>query len=149
MRIEQIEKLLVEVGELLDLPQITAAEEEPSWHLLTRDGDVVNIDFEPETSRLYLSIGIGKAHPDDYGMLLTYGGLWKKTLGLYCAIEGTEGDVVLVFSRVASYLQPPRFAGIIEDLVGRAAIWRAYLARSRDSAAAPPPLEADATMIRA
>ena len=55
---------------------------------------------------------------------------------------------MLVFSRVASYLQPPRFAGIIEDIVGRAAIWRAYLARSRDSMAAPP-LEADATLIRA
>jgi len=148
MRIEQIEKLLVEVGELLDLPQITAAEEEPSWHLLTRDGEVVHIDFEQETSRLYLSVGIGKARPEDYGLLLTFGSLWKKTLGLYCALEGTEGEAVLVFVRVASYLQPPRFAGIIEDLVGRAAIWRAYLARSADSAVAPP-LPSDSMVIRA
>src|SRR5262245_57651124 len=103
MRIEQIEKLLVEVGELLDLPQITAAEEEPSWHLLTRDGEVVHVDFEQETSRLYLSVGIGKARPEDYGLLLTYSSLWKKTLGLYCALEGTEGEAVLVFARVASY----------------------------------------------
>jgi len=148
MQIEQVEKLLVEVGELLDLPQITAAEEEPSWHLLTRDGEVVHVDFEQETSRLYLSVGIGKAHPDDYGILLTFSSLWKKTHGLHCALEGTESEAVLVFSRVASYLQPPRFAGIIEDIVGRAAIWRAYLERPRDSAAAPP-LPSDSMMIRA
>ncbi len=146
MRIEQVEKLLVEVGELLDLAQIAAAEEEPSWQLTTRDGEIVHVDFEQETSRLYLSIGM--ARPEDYGLLLTYSGLWKKTLGLYCALEGTEGDAILVFSRVASYLQPPRFAGIIEDVVSRAAIWRAYLARSGDSAVEPP-LPSDAMMIRA
>jgi hypothetical protein len=148
MRFEQVEKLLVEVGELLDLPQITAAEEEPSWHLLTRAGEVVHVDFEQETSRLYLSVGIGKARPEDYGLLLTYSSLWKKTLGLYCALEGPEGEAVLVFARVASYLHPPRFAAIIEDVVSRAAIWRAYLARSGDSAVEPP-LMSDAMMIRA
>ena len=148
MRIEQIEKLLVEVGELLDLPQITAAEEEPSWHLLTRDGEVVHIDFEQETSRLYLSVGIGKARPEDYGLLLTYGSLWKETLGLYCALEGVEGDAVLVFVRVASYLHPPRFAAILEDVLSRAAIWREYLARTGDSAVEPP-LPRDVTLIQA
>jgi hypothetical protein len=148
MRVEQVEKLLVEMGELLELPQITAAEEEPSWHLLTRDGEVVHVDFEQETSRLYLSVGIGKARPEDYGLLLTYNSLWKKTLGLYCALEGPEGEAVLVFARVVSYLHPPRFAAIIEDVVGRAGIWRAYLARSGDGAVEPP-LMSDATMIRA
>ena len=44
MRIEQVEKLLVEVGELLDLAQIAAAEEEPSWQLTTRDGEIVHVD---------------------------------------------------------------------------------------------------------
>jgi hypothetical protein len=148
LRIEQVEKLLVEVGELLDLAQIAAAEEEPSWQLTTRDGEIVHVDFEQETSRLYLSIGIGKARPEDYGQLLTYSGLWKQTLGLYCALEGTEGEAVLVFARVASYLHPPRFAGIIEDVVSRAAIWRAYLARS-DDGTVEPPFPDGATLIRA
>ena len=65
---QQIEKLLLEVGELLDLQQITAAEEEPSWHLTTRAGAFVHVDFEPETSRLYLSTSLGKARPEDYGL---------------------------------------------------------------------------------
>jgi hypothetical protein len=148
MRIDQIEKLLAEVGDLLDLPQITASGEEPSWVLVTKEEDVVHVDFEQETSRLYLSTSIGKARPEDYGLLLTYSSLWKETLGLYCALEGTEGDAILVFVRVASYLHPPRFAAIIEDVVSRAAIWRAYLSRTGDSAVEPP-FVADATLIRA
>ena len=148
MRIDQIEKLLAEVGELLDLKQITAEREEPSWVLVTRAEDVIHVDFEQETSRLYLSTSIGKARPHDYGLLLIYSGLWKETLGLYCALEGAEGDAILVFVRVASYLQPPRFAAIVEDFVSRAAIWREYLARPADSAVEPP-LPADATLIRA
>ena len=148
MRIEQIEKLLAELGELLDLKQITAAGEEPSWVLLTKEEDVIHVDFEQETSRLYLSISIGKARREDYGLLLTYSSLWKETLGLYCALEGAEGEAIVVFARVASYLHPPRFAAIIEDVVSRAAIWRAYLARSGDSAVAPP-LPSDLTLIRA
>jgi hypothetical protein len=148
MRIEQIEKLLAELGELLDLKQITAAGEEPSCVLLTKEEDVIHVDFEQETSRLYLSISIGKARREDYGLLLTYSSLWKETLGLYCALEGAEGEAILVFARVASYLHPPRFAAIIEDVVSRAAIWRAYLARSGDSAVEPP-LPSDLTLIRA
>jgi Tir chaperone protein (CesT) family len=142
MRIEQIEKLLAELGELLDLKQITAAGEEPSWVLLTKEEDVIHVDFEQETNRLYLSISIGKARREDYGLLLTYSSLWKETL------EGAEGEAILVFARVASYLHPPRFAAIIEDVVSRAAIWREYLARSGDSAVEPP-LPSDLTLIRA
>jgi hypothetical protein len=148
MRIEQIEKLLAEVGDLLDLQQITAAGEEPSWLLVTRQEDVIHVDFEQETSRLYLSTSIGKARPEDYGLLLTYSSLWKETLGLYCALEGAEGDAMLVFVRVASYLHPPRFAAIIEDVVSRAAIWRQYLARTGESAVEPP-LPEGAALIRA
>jgi Tir chaperone protein (CesT) family len=147
MRIEQIEKLLAELGELLDLKQITAAGEEPSWLLVTRQEDVIHVDFEQETSRLYLSTSIGKARPEDYGLLLTYSSLWKETLGLYCALEGAEGDAILVFVRVASYLHPPRFAAIIEDVVSRAAIWRQYLARSGEGMAEPP-LPEGAALIR-
>ena len=148
MRIEQIEKLLLEVGELLDLPQITAAEEAPSWHLTTRAGAFVHVDFEPETSRLYLSTSLGKARPEDYGLLLTYSSMWRETLGLYCALDGPGGNAALVFARVASYLHPPRFAAILEDFVERATIWRAYLARSADSVEQPP-VPAGATLIRA
>jgi len=147
MWIEQIERLLAEVGDLLDLRQITAAGEEPSWVLVTKDEDIIHVDFEQETSRLYLSTSIGKARPEDYGLLLTYGSLWKETLGLYCALEGVEGDAVLVFVRVASYLHPPRFAAIIEDVLSRAAIWREYLARTGESAVAPP-LPEGAALIR-
>jgi len=148
MRIEQIEKLLAEVGDLLDLKQITAAGEEPSWVLVTKDDDIILVDFEQETSRLYLSTSIGKPRPEDYGLLMTYGSLWKETLGLYCALEGVEGDAVLVFVRVASYLHPPRFAAILEDVLSRAAIWREYLARTGDSAVEPP-LPRDVTLIQA
>ena len=59
--------------------------------------------------------------------------MWRETLGLYCALDGPGGNSALVFSRVASYLHPPRFAAILEDFVERATIWRAYLARSADS----------------
>jgi Tir chaperone protein (CesT) family len=85
---------------------------------------------------------------EDYGLLLTYSSLWKETLGLYCALEGAEGEAILVFARVASYLHPPRFAAIIEDVVSRAAIWRTYLARPADSSAQPP-IPEGAALIRA
>jgi hypothetical protein len=147
MRVEQVEKLLAEVGDLLDLQQITAAGEEPCWVLATKGDEIIHVDFEQETSRLYLSTSIGKARAEDYGLLLTYSSLWKETLGLYCALEGAEGDAILVFARVASYLHPPRFAAIIEDFVSRAAIWREYLARTGESPVAPP-LPQGAGLIR-
>ena len=64
--------------------------------------------------------------------------MWRETLGLYCALDGPDGDAALVFARVASYLHPPRFAAILEDFVERATIWRACtrpLRRQRRTAA--------------
>ena len=73
--------------------------------------------------------------------------MWRETLGLYCALDGPEGDAALVFARVASYLHPPRFAAILEDFVERAAIWRTS-ARPADSIEQPP-VPMGATLIRA
>src|SRR5437764_15317882 len=55
MRVEQIQQLLIEVGEQLDLDQITESTEQHSWYLITKEGVLVDVDFDESIGRLYLS----------------------------------------------------------------------------------------------
>lgn len=128
---EQIDQLLVEAGPLED--QVLELRKEPTggWTAVF-EGLAIAIDYEEDGGRLVLTGGIGEPAPEDraevYGLLLSYGFLWRETGSVRAALAGPGGEAVLVADAFGENLTPMGLASMLAGFAERVAIWRGMIA---------------------
>jgi hypothetical protein len=146
----QAHDLMVQVGDMLDLPQVTEFAERQSWLLVTKDNVAVSVELDGDNGRLVLAANAGapsRERPADLETLLVHNMAWRETGGLRFALEQPGGEALLMFDVALSGLDASRLQALVGDLAAKAAVWRSYLTRS-DTGAAPPPPDVLETMIR-
>jgi hypothetical protein len=142
--------LMAQVGDMLDLPQVTEFAERQSWLLVTKDNVAVSVELDGDNGRLVLAASAGppsRERPADLEMLLVHNLAWRETGGLRFALDQPGGEAMLLFDVALAGLDASRLQALVGDLAAKAAVWRSYLSRSAE-AAPPPPSDALATMIR-
>jgi Tir chaperone protein (CesT) family len=140
--------LMVQVGEMLDLPQVTEFAERQSWLLVTKNNTSVSIELDGDSGRLVLTASAGspsRDRPTDLETLLVHNLAWRETGGLRFALDQPGGEALLLFDVAMAGLDASQLQALVGDLAAKAAIWRTYLSRSDE--AAPPPYAFE-TMIR-
>lgn len=145
----QAHDLMVQVGDMLDLPQVTEFAERQSWLLVTKDNVAVSVELDGDNRRLALAASAGapmRERPADLETLLVHNLAWRETGGLRFALDQPGGEALLMFDVVLAGLDASRLQALVGDLAAKAAVWRTYLARSAE--AAPPPPDALETMIK-
>ena len=59
---EQVHDLMVALGDLLDLPQVTELPDDDHWRLVTRDGNPLLADYDRDADCLYIATMLGRPH---------------------------------------------------------------------------------------
>jgi hypothetical protein len=134
--------LMLQVGDMLDLPQVTEFAENNSWLLVTKDNIAVSVELDSDNGRLMLTATVGapsRERPADLETLLVHNMAWRETGGVRFALDQPGGEALLLFDVALAGLDASRLQALVGDLAAKAAVWRAYLARSGAGAESPPP----------
>jgi hypothetical protein len=127
---DHVHNLMVELGDLMDLPQVSEYSDENAWHLVTEAGSI-EVDYDDGGDRILLTMPIGM--PDSsaleavYESLLVHNGALPASGGVRAGLEEPGGEVVLVREQPATGLDAASLRQLVEDLIGSAEAWRARL----------------------
>lgn len=144
--------LLQELGP--QTPEIDAVlqEDEKSWLLVFSDEQSVYVEWANNPDRLVLSAALGKPVEGNelqvYETLLSYNLLWQDTGGVRMAIDGPQGDVMLIYDLFDDQLSLAELQTVALNITSIAAIWRDYV-RKDNSASALPPISSETVHLRA
>lgn len=127
---DHVHNLMVAIGDLMDLPQVTEYTEQSAWLLVTEAGPVV-VDYEGGTDRLLLTSGIGTPEPGGraalYQALLLHNEGLADPWGVRAGLDEPEGEVVLLAERRATGLDATGLQALLQELGVAATAWRERL----------------------
>jgi len=141
MESDFIKQMLDRVGP--DMPQITEIEQsgESEWVVVFDDGTGVIV--EAMQSRLALSAAIGRPPIDRrfvvYESLLSFNALWRETDGARLALNGPNGDVMLVHEISAVELTSSGLQDALARFAELVALWRDYVTAEPEKFDLPMP----------
>lgn len=128
----QVHDLMVAVGDLLDLPQVTELPDDDHWRLVTAGGDTVLVDYDRDTGLLYLATMLGRPHAEArlriYEMLLLYNGAARDTGGGRMLLEEPGGEAVLQQETATAGLDATALSAMLANLQEVAGLWRRLIA---------------------
>lgn len=143
--ISQLGVLLTEAAPLT--PGLGALVERKAggFYLAFDDGTEMLVEQDASTGRRVATVALGQpplvGRADVFSKMLAYNALWRETGGAWIALDGLDGELVLMMD-IAGAEQPAALAGLLGNLVVVAGGWRAFLARQepakRPSAMATP-----------
>lgn len=130
---EHIHNLMVEVGELMDLPQVSEFAEQRSWLLVTEGGPVA-VDYDEAADRVLLTAPAGTPSPAGrealYEALLVHNGQAPDMRGVRLGLEEPDGEVVLTTERPGAGLDAGQVRSLLEGLAAAAEVWRDRVERA-------------------
>lgn len=144
--------LLQELGPVT--PEIDAVmqQDESCWLLVLEDESSITVEWTGNPDRLVLSTALGRpsenAQLSVYETLLSYNLLWQDTGGVRMAIDGPNGDVILIYDLFDDHLLVADLQTVVLNLVSIASIWRDYVQKDT-SAHALPPIGSESVHLRA
>jgi hypothetical protein len=139
---DHVHNLMVELGDLMDLPQVSEYADQSVWHLVTKAGSI-EVDYDDVGDRILLSMPIGvpdgsKLEPI-YESLLLHNGSLPASGGVHAGTEELGGEVVLMREHAAAGLDVQHLRTLVEQLMNVAGTWRERL---RDLRASAPGVDA-------
>ncbi|MDB5838103.1 MAG: hypothetical protein JWQ23_55 [Herminiimonas sp.] len=151
-KLDMIKLMLQELGgEMAELEAILQ-HEEAHWAIQFDDGTVVLMEWVDGPSRLILSASLGKVSAPMqmavYETMLSYNLLWRETGGVKAALNGPEGELMLLFELHAEQLTVNMLKIVLENFAGLVHVWGTYVKTETGSR----PLDAlstDAVHLRA
>ncbi len=144
--------LLQELGP--QTPEIDAVlqEDEKSWLLVFADEQSVYVEWANNPDRLVLSTGLGRPPEGNelpvYETLLSYNLLWQDTGGVRMAIDGPQGDIMLIYDLFDDQLSLAELQTVVLNINSIAAIWRDYV-RKDNAESSLPPISSETVHLRA
>lgn len=120
------DRLMEELGELLDPDAILAFAESKSWSVLPRDDAQIDITLDELDDSLVLAMPVGAVPSASastvHEMLLRLGFLWRQTGGLHGTLND-EGEAVLLLRRRVDRLDAASLASLIGHFAAYAQEW--------------------------
>lgn len=150
--LEQAQLLLEELGPQTAEIDAVLQQDDKSWLLVFGDETSIVIEWATNPERLVLSTGLGRpaegAHLTVYETLLSYNLLWQDTGGVRMAIDGPQGEVILIYDLFDDILSVSDLQTVALNISSIAAIWRDYVKKD-ETAASLPPLGGESVHLRA
>lgn len=150
--LELAQLLVQELGP--QTPEIDAVmqQDDTNWVLMLDDESAVSIEWAGNPSRLVLSANLGRPHEGSelsiYETLLSYNLLWQDTGGVRMAIDGPQGEVMLIYDLFDDHLTVTELQTVVLNLCSIANIWRDYVKKD-SSLASLPPIGSESVHLRA
>jgi hypothetical protein len=149
----RVSELMVEVGALLDLDQVTELPDQAYWYLMLPDETVIDAEYEAESDRVVLSTPIGRPQPGSreavYDTLLAYNAAWRETGGVRAALDEPGGELLLLCDVTVHGLAASELQAVVGGLAQLAQTWRAYVAKRSTGSPEGTPLAHAMGAIRA
>lgn len=125
-----------EIGPLLQLHEVLASSEGPSWSLQWDDGLVVIADYDDDDQRVTLTAHVG-AMPTENSheladLILRFNGLWYETGGLRLGLD--DVNIVQIYDLFAVNLDSPTLCTLVTRFAEKARAW-IRIVESHDSSA--------------
>jgi hypothetical protein len=128
---DHVHNLMVEVGECLNLAQVSEFAAEDTWHLVTRSGSV-EVDFDAAGDRVVLTSLVGIPNADQreglFQELLAFNGREADPRGIRAGFVPDAAEVVLLADVPAAGLEVPPLVALVERLSDATLRWRSRLA---------------------
>ena len=135
---EHLHHMMSQIGQQLDLGEVTEFEDENLWILAFAEDFLVEATYVEDDGRLVLAASIGipaeGREAEIYKLLLQYNYLWEETGGARTALDASEGEAYLMLDVPVANLELPEFQACLENFKEIVPCWRAILSRSPDSA---------------
>jgi hypothetical protein len=143
MQFTRIKEMLDSLGP--DNPGIDEAARhgESEW-LVAFDGDLsAVIEWAEDPPRLVLSSPVGRPPVDRrfvvYESLLSFNMLWRDNGGCRIALNGADGEVVVLLDLIGEEVTPSTLHDALTGFAEVAAQWTAYVGAAPTSFSLPPP----------
>lgn len=150
--LELIQMLMQELGP--NTPEVDAIlqTDDTTWAVQFDDDRAILIEWADDPRRLVLSAILGRASSATqiavYETLLSYNLLWKETGGVRMALDGPEGDVMLIYDLYEDQLTESELRTVMVNFADLAALWTEYVT-SEVTTSALPPISQDTMHLRA
>lgn len=150
--LDQAQMLLQELGP--QTPEIDAIlqEDEKSWLLVFGDEQTIYVEWANNPDRLVLTTGLGKplagSELQVYETLLSYNLLWPDTGGVRMAIDGPNGEIMLIYDLFDDQLSLTELQTVVLNISSIASIWRDYVKKD-SSGSSLPPISSETVHLRA
>lgn len=144
--------LLQELGP--QTPELDAVlqENEKSWLLVFGDEQSIYVEWANNPDRLVLTTGLGRPVEGNelqvYETLLSYNLLWQDTGGVRMAIDGPQGEIMLIYDLFDDQLSLAELQTVVLNITSIAGIWRDYV-QKESAASALPPISSETVHLRA
>lgn len=140
--IELAQMLIEELGPKTPEVDAVLQQDETNWVLMLEDESAIIIEWASNPSRLVLSANLGRPNEGSqltiYETLLSYNLLWQDTGGVRMAIDGPQGEVMLIYDLCDDHLTLGELQTVVLNLANIAEIWRDYVGKDSNSASLPP-----------
>ena len=127
---DHVHNLMVELGETMELPQVSEYAGENVWHLVT-DAGSIEVDYDDAGDRILLTMPVGAPDPTVlepvYEALLLHNGALPAAGGVCAGLEEPEGEIVLMQEHRATGLDGTGLRAMVEELMASAGAWRERL----------------------
>lgn len=150
--LDMAQMLMQELGP--QTPEIDAVlqQDEKSWLLVFSDEQSIYVEWANNPERLVLSTGLGKpvegCQLQVYETLLSYNLLWQNTGGVRMAIDGPNGEVLLIYDLFDDQLSLSELQTVVLNISSIAEIWRDYVKKD-NLASSLPPISSETVHLRA
>lgn len=129
---QAIHELMVEIGPILDLQQVTEYAEDSAWLLVCDDETRIDAEYDQANERLMLTGDVAvvaeHARAKVYEALLQYNYLWTEHGGVRAALDASQGMVVLMFELQVAALDISRLSSVLLNVREVVEGWRRILA---------------------
>jgi hypothetical protein len=140
--LELTQMLMQELGP--QTPEIDAVlqQDDSNWVLVFEDETSIVIEWADTPARLVLTSSLGRANEDAqlgiYETLLSYNLLWQETGGVRMAIDGPQGEVMMIYDLFDDHLTVADLQTVVLNLTSIAGIWRDYVRKDPRNSSLPP-----------
>lgn len=134
--LEYVQRLMTELGPLVDQIGLIQQSGDDLWLVVFDEQTAVQIECDETGNKLVFSMIVGPVEGDNrqeiYESLLSYNLLYHDTAGMRLALEGPQGNVVLLVDLCHLDLQVSTLAAFLEVFVTTGLGWREVLRGSPD-----------------
>lgn len=140
--LQQLQERFARLGpDSVDIEAIAQTGDD-TWTLAFDDEQIVMVEWIDGPPRIVFTCLVGRPPVDRrftvYETLLTYNALWKEHDGARIALDGADGEVMVLYELPAAALTEAQLADVIARFRDFAALWCAYVLAEQPTADLPP-----------
>lgn len=142
MNIDSMNRLVEDFARGSTGDLVITADAEGFWIVSLGNQSLLTLEWADQPPRLISTVHLGKVDEHRrtavYEVLLTYNRLWQETAGIRMALDGPEGEVVLLHELSADALTVVDLSAALARVCHVSSGWRRFVAAQEPVHAAAP-----------